>query len=703
MYQAYKILSKVFFGVLLASLIFSSCKKEDDDISNEIQLLSFGPSPALRGSELKIIGTNLDQVTSVVLSDNIAVSSFTSKTSELITLTIPEETVNGPIVLETPQGDISSNTILRISEPIVITSFSPEVIKPGQTLTINGDYLNLIKTVIFSSNVSIGDTLFVSQSREKIELLVPEQAQTGIIVLSNGLEMAIEVESETELIVTAPAATSIAPNPVKAGTTLTITGTDLDLVRQIGFEGTSPVSAFASQSETSIEVLVPDNAKDGEVLLIPGSFLEIPANEPLEMIVPQIATVTPNPVKNGEDIIVTGVDLDLVTKVIFGDGKLGFILNNSETEMTVKVPINATEDIVTFETAAEKTVSTTEVLELVVPTITGISPDLPSPGDEITIEGEDMDLIRSVKFSGDVEANTNNAFPDMATVNIPNGALSGPITVVTTNGTEVTTTFDLELALTTNAVITNIPDLVSIGEMISIEGTNLNELNELIFPEEVPATMFGTKTDVLIEVFVPEGTQTGLGAIKFITFSGEEFFSPEINIQGVDPVEDPDLLFFNFDGLDSWWGDVGEVENDPDISLDGSNYFRVNAMLSGWNGMFWRNGGDNFPGDVIGTNISGYVLKFDINIMEPMTGGSLAWRFKGSDGDFWFNYEPWQDTGSYMTNGWITVTVPLTEFYEGGVIQIPDMANIDSDFGVAFNNGDSQINIAIDNVRFEEQ
>ena len=54
-----------------------------------------------------------------------------------------------------------------------------------------------------------------------------------------------------------------------------------------------------------------------------------------------------------------------------------------------------------------------------------------------------------------------------------------------------------------------------------------------------------------------------------------------------------------------------------------------------------------------------------------------------------------------MTSGWITVTIPLTEFSDGGN-QIPDMNNITEDFGVAFNNGDSPVNACIDNVRFEE-
>lgn len=699
----YKILAYLCSGILAFALLFGSCKK-DEGAGTAVELLSFGPSPALRGGELKIIGKNLDRVAAVVLPENVNITSFSTRTAELITLAIPEETVPGHIILKTPEGDIRSVSRLTISEPIVLADFSPDTVRPGDVLAITGDYLNLIKAVIFSSDVSVGDTLFLSQSKEKIEVKAPDAAQTGPVAVSNGEEMPIIVESEKELQVTAPRALQLSPNPVKAGTVLAITGADLDLARQVGFEGTNPVATFISQSAGRIEVLVPEDAHDGYVLMIPGSFVEVPSAEQLIMVTPAITGISPNPVKNGQNVTITGADLDLVRRVIFGGNKAGAILGGgTATEIRVKVPPTATEDVVLFRTAAEKEVASAEVLQLVRPAITGITPPAARFGEEVAIEGADLDLVKGVIFSGVAEEiPVNNALLNAATVNVPIGALTGPITVVAINGTQVSSAFDFNILLSTNAVITSMPSMAAPGDMISIIGEHLDELNEVIFPGEVPATMFGMKTASLIEVFVPLGTATGIGNIKFITFDGEEFFSPPINIQGVDPVDDPSLVFFNFDGLDSWWGDTGGIENEPSLSLDGSNYFRVNASLSGWTGFFWRNDSDNFPGAAIGTNVSEYVLKFDINVLEPITGGEFAWRLKGADGDFWHAWKPWAETGSYMTNGWITITIPLTEFLDGGN-PIPDMSNITEDFGVAFNNGNSHVNVCFDNVRFEEQ
>ena len=165
-----------------ATLVFvASCKKDDDDESL-IVLNSFGPSPALRGGDIRFIGKNLDQVSAIILSDGVEVSSFKSKSATEIVLTVPTATVNGLIRLKTPQGDIVSKTPLTISEPIAITSFSPAKVRPGAVLTIEGTYLNLIKEVIFANKKAVAAANFVSQSQTKIEVKMPVDAQTGTVV-----------------------------------------------------------------------------------------------------------------------------------------------------------------------------------------------------------------------------------------------------------------------------------------------------------------------------------------------------------------------------------------------------------------------------------------------------------------------------------------------------------------------------------------
>ena len=78
-------------------------------------------------------------------------------------------------------------------------SFSPERVRPGDVLTIKGEYLNLIHQVIFADNVIVsdettgkesveGENAFLKHTRNEIQVLVPAEAQSGKIILSDGAE-----------------------------------------------------------------------------------------------------------------------------------------------------------------------------------------------------------------------------------------------------------------------------------------------------------------------------------------------------------------------------------------------------------------------------------------------------------------------------------------------------------------------------------
>ena len=700
MSQLFKIKPLLLLAFLASLCIVEACKKDDDTDSDQIQLLSFGPSPVLRGGDLRFIGANLDKVTSIVLANNVEVNTFKTKTADQLVIVVPEATVNGKVVLKTPQGDIQAKTELKISEPITITSFSPAAARPGAVITIEGTYLNLIKEVIFTNKKVVKDTAFISHTKEKIEVKVPADAKTGIITISNGEADPILVESATELVVTLPTVTQVAPTPVKAGTALTIEGTDLDLTREVAFTGGSKVTSFTSISATQIVLNVPADAKDGPIKLSVASLEEVTSSQAVVMSVPTINTISPAPAKTGGTVTVSGVDLDLVTKVTFGGDKVGAIQNATATELTVSVPSDAQDGSVTFSTAAGKTVTSNASLTMVKPTIGNISPTDIQVNNVLTVTGNDLDIVSKVQFMGGTEAPVLSASLTELTVTVPVGTLSGPIHLIANNGDDVISATSLTILASTSATITSMPASARPGDMIDIVGVNLDEVTQVVFPIDIPATMFGIKTETLIQVVVPENAKTGNGTIKLITATGEIIESPVINITGVDPVVDPTLVFFNFDDLTYWWNDTGTAQNDPALSLDGSNYYYVDHSCNGWTGFFWRNGQNNFPGATIGTNVNDYVLKFDINVLEPITGGEFAWRMKGSSGDFWYYWKPWQDTGSYVTNGWVTVTIPLNSFY-AGTTQIADLSTITEDFGVAFNNGASQVKACIDNVRFE--
>lgn len=54
---------------------------------------------------------------------------------------------------------------MTFTEPIDLASVSPLEVNPGEVITITGEYLNLIKEIIFADNVIV--TEFESQERKE--------------------------------------------------------------------------------------------------------------------------------------------------------------------------------------------------------------------------------------------------------------------------------------------------------------------------------------------------------------------------------------------------------------------------------------------------------------------------------------------------------------------------------------------------------
>src|SRR5688572_29890565 len=197
---------KTLFSLSLLSLVllFNACDNDDEDVSTATQLDSFGPSVNRGTDDLRFIGNNLNNVTSIILPVGVEIpaSSFKSVSPTLIVITVPEEAVSGKVILKIPTGDIETKTDLSILEPIAITSISPVKVRPGDEITIEGTYLNLITVATFKNNKEV--TSFTSQSKTTLKMIVPEDAQTGSIVLKDDEEIPNEIESTMELEVILP-------------------------------------------------------------------------------------------------------------------------------------------------------------------------------------------------------------------------------------------------------------------------------------------------------------------------------------------------------------------------------------------------------------------------------------------------------------------------------------------------------------------
>ena len=670
-----------------ANVLLTSCEEDKPDTT--VALHSFGPMPIARGAELKFIGVNLDKVTAVVLPNSITITTFTTKTPTMLTVTVPQEAIPGYVVLKTPDGDITTKTEIGFSEPISIASFTPATVKAGDELTIAGDYLSLVGEVIFTDRISVLAADFTSQIRTEIKLVVPAEAQTGKIAVSNAAEDPIIVYSATPLTVKLPVFTTITPNPVKAGTTLTITGTDLDLVKTITLGGNKTIAAaaFTSQTATQIVLTVPADTKDGIVTMIPASGVKVKSTADLVMVVPTVS-VTPVTLKNGQDITVTGTNLDLIDHVIFGGNKQGTIkAGGTETQILVTAPNDAVTGVVTFVTKADKEV-TGPTLTMINPALLSFSPASGKPNTDITITGTDLDLVVDVVFMDNIKGTIGARTETQMTVTIPVGAKTGKITLVAKNGARVQSAIDI-------TVLTNLPNFTGFsepaavpGKILTLNGTNMLLIKELVFPGNVYATAYGVKTDTKVEVYVPMDVTTGNGQIKMITYEGEEGLLPSIFIGGTDPITAATKMITNFNGggaTQSTWGGVVTFGT-PSVYLDGTA-----AMLgktgSGWNWTWSQNWDNNCRPPL--AHPENYVLKMDVCIITPASVDAGI-CLKG-----WDTAPGLGKPFATSTNGnWITLTFDILT--AGMVIDGT------GDWGIWINGGSFDMTgIMVDNLRFD--
>ena len=513
-----------FIGLFGLTLTLTSCEDDDDGVSNETELLSYGPMPIQRGAELRFIGNNLNDVTSIIIPDGIELTSadFTEHTAKSIKLIVPQEATEGLLVLNYSEGTITTQTPIGFSEPISLEAFAVSSIKPGAELTLTGDYLNRVAEVIFTDRVVVDSVDFVSKSRKEIKLIVPAEAQTGKIAVSNGAEDPIIIYSEEELNIVIPVVSEVTPNPVKPGTALTITGTDLDLVTGFALGGDVNVTEFQSQSATSIVMTVPTNAKSGAVTSVLPSGIAIEVGD-ITLIEPTAAI---DEIKDsygvGEMVVFAGTDLDLVTTATF-TGAEATPVTITDGKINLEVSEAAQSGAITLATA-NGTAITVDGFVTTKPVAT--FPSDATPLDELSIVSTLGSRVTSVMF-GDLEAEAT-ATGDGFSVVVPLEAETGSVSIVIDNG-EIVAAGNITInAFTFCAVSEFASESTTVGELLEcavVNGENLT--NVLLNDQDTPYLLVGTV------LYAAVGTDVGDNKITLVSGTTNVDYTIKVEASGL--------------------------------------------------------------------------------------------------------------------------------------------------------------------------
>lgn len=468
-------------ALLMTGVSFTSCLKGDDVDTNQytggISLNVFGPSPVARGGELRFLGSGMDQVTAVWIPGSGDVTDIRVISDTEIRITVPQDAEPGQLVLRTPQGDITTQTELTFTEPISIDELSPLSVLPGDELTIKGDYLNLINEVIFADNVTVSAEDFVAHDRKTIRLTVPQEAQSGQVILSDGAELPNLIYSEEELTVVLPAVETVAElQHAKPGDRISVDGSHLDLVKEVLMPDGTAVE-FALEGDHTLSFVLPANASDGEIVMVPASEVKVVIAH-LTMAVPSKVVASPaSGIRGGDEILLTGSSLDLVVDLSFpGVDEKVLPAAQSENELRVVVPEKAQSGQLVLNTGSGKQVSV--AIETLKPQVDSYLPAEVPAGEALLIKGQNLDLVASVTFAGGQTVEVTAPAADELQVSVPMEAESGNVTLNVHNG-EMVEGLWLNVSKPQCCYVMELPEKVEAGALLELEVANGDKLQHV--------------------------------------------------------------------------------------------------------------------------------------------------------------------------------------------------------------------------------
>jgi Surface glycan-binding protein B xyloglucan binding domain/IPT/TIG domain len=315
-----------------------------------------------------------------------------------------------------------------------------------------------------------------------------------------------------------------------------------------------------------------------------------------------------------------------------------------------------------------------------------------SLGQKIVIMGRNLGSAQHIYFNN-VEAyvNPNYVTDGNIILDIPTGVpteLNNMITVVTLGGT-ATYPFQVEIP---GPIISKVSlEIVKGGDAITITG-------DYFFSSEV--TIGGAAAEVVSEkqkelvVTVPASTGDGILHIK--TLFGESDYQYKINDMGKILIDWEDAST-----RDCWWklNWIREDTENPPVPLLSGSYGNVeteNMGQTGWfdPGVITTCGSANMSG-----SLANSAMKMEINLPEAIQAGYYNLSIGGS----WsYKLNLWA-SAPYKTAGWVTVTIPMSEFKDSGGSPLTDASKV-GDLQFVFKiDGASETNPKfkwnIDNVR----
>ena len=376
--------------------------------------------------------------------------NFAVQSDTLIRVDTPTNVSSGRVSVNAPLGSWTTSSNFFV--PPTVSTFAPVGGRTGTNVLITGVNFLDATAVSFNGLAAAGYTVL---SNSGIIATVPAGATTGIIRVIAPAGSAFS----TGNFALQPTLSGFSPSFGPAGTSVTLTGANLNagtpVVRFNGVASTSVTGISFGQ----VTATVPTGATTGPISITTsdGSY----TNANTFYLPAGITSFAPTNSAPGSSITVQGRNFLGATAVSFnGTPATSFQVTNNSTLRAI-VPSGLTTGPLLVSTPAGVAQSTGRFYGA--PGITSFAPTHGLPNTSVTLTGSNFFGATVVSFGG-VGASFSVNNNGQITAFVPNGAQSGPITVVAPAGTNSSASnFILDYTSDLTVGVTAAPNPVTLG------------------------------------------------------------------------------------------------------------------------------------------------------------------------------------------------------------------------------------------------
>lgn len=262
------ILSVIFKTFAMGSVIVSCSEVSEIKIEEPEApvIIGFSPAEGKVGTEIKIWGENLGNVSKAYIGDGEAGIKY-KITQDTVVIYPTESSVTGVIKLENAYGESETSAQFTRIYPQPELTEVPTSGKAGNEIMVSGKNLDVITSVMFGTEE--GTITYKSETELLIQIPTTITDNPGKVSFyySDGSETPSFIESESPFIPEKPGPVFDQAS-IKEGdecTSVTFTGNNLHIIDKVLMNNETELSF--SSTETSLSVTLPEVASDTQITL----------------------------------------------------------------------------------------------------------------------------------------------------------------------------------------------------------------------------------------------------------------------------------------------------------------------------------------------------------------------------------------------------------------------------------------------------